>query len=58
VMLVWGAILVPMGVYRSKPLKRFRAASSKLLLKPIGQTVRRSLRTRREVILEPSEEIA
>lgn len=58
VMLVWGVILVPVGAYRSKYIRSFRRATSKLIVKPIRLAVRRSLRPRREVILEPSEEIA
>ena len=58
VMLVWGAILVPIGIYRSRYLKSFRSTTGKLIVKPIRQAVRRSLRPRRKVILEPSEEIA
>jgi hypothetical protein len=58
VMLVWGLIVVPIGIYRSKYLRSFRRATSKLIVKPIRLAVRRSLRPRREVILEPSEEIA
>jgi hypothetical protein len=57
VMLVWAVILVPMGILRSKPIRVFLRSSKRLILKPIVKAVRRSLRPRRDVILEPSEEM-
>jgi hypothetical protein len=61
VMLVWGAILVPIGILRSKAVRVFSRSTKKLILKPIAFAARRSLRPllgrRHDVILEPSEEM-
>jgi hypothetical protein len=57
VMLVWAVILVPIAILRSKTVSVFSRSTSKLIVKPIAKMVRRSIRPRREVILETSEEM-
>lgn len=61
VMLVWGVILVPIGLMRSKAVRVFSRSTKKLILKPIAKAARKSLRsvvrTRQDVILEPAEEM-
>lgn len=57
VMLVWAAILIPMGLLRSRPAMAFRHSTKKLIVKPIANAARRSLRTKNDMILEPAEEM-
>jgi hypothetical protein len=57
VMLVWAAILIPMGILRSKPLGAFWRSTKKLIVKPIAKAARKSLRTKSDVVLEPFEEM-
>lgn len=57
VMLVWAVLLIPIGILRSKASTVFFRSTRRLILKPIAKAVRRSLRPRRDVILETSEEM-
>lgn len=56
-MMVWAAILLPLGVIRSRWSAQLMRSTRKLIVKPIMRYARRLLNPRREINLETSEEL-